>query len=162
MRPFECPIGTAPIPIPKHPVVRVDHKWQHPSSQLLRQLHQNFSWLSSFWKTGFWNHPKLSLNPLAFAKSKVNQTLAAFDAIIMECQDIFVKKTKDYGTAWRILRPASQPIRSSSKRSAFVIYNQIAGAKKLKKAWMLSSLAFINYALMALITTQTPSGGYWV
>ena len=39
---------TAPIPIPKHPVVRVDHKWPHPSSQLLRQLHQNFSWLSSF------------------------------------------------------------------------------------------------------------------
>jgi hypothetical protein len=34
-------------------------------------------------------------------------TSQEFDAIIAVCKSLFLKKTKDYGTAWRILRPAS-------------------------------------------------------
>ena len=30
-----------------------------------------------------------------------------YDSIITECEDIFLKKTKDYGTAWRVLRSIS-------------------------------------------------------
>jgi len=30
-----------------------------------------------------------------------------YDLIIGECEDIFLKKTKDYGTAWRVLRAIS-------------------------------------------------------
>ncbi len=30
-----------------------------------------------------------------------------YDTIIKECADIFLKKTKDYGTAWRVLRTIS-------------------------------------------------------
>jgi Nucleotide modification associated domain 1 len=30
-----------------------------------------------------------------------------YDLIIKECEDIFLKKTKDYGTAWRVLRAIS-------------------------------------------------------
>lgn len=30
-----------------------------------------------------------------------------YDLIIKECEDIFFKKTKDYGTAWRVLREIS-------------------------------------------------------
>lgn len=32
------------------------------------------------------------------------QTLEEFNQIIERCQSLFEKKTKDYGTAWRILR----------------------------------------------------------
>ena len=30
-----------------------------------------------------------------------------YDDIIKACKDIFIKKTKDYGTSWRVLRPIS-------------------------------------------------------
>ncbi|RKD18620.1 hypothetical protein BCY91_14875 [Pelobium manganitolerans] len=36
-----------------------------------------------------------------------NNTSAEFDAVISTCKTLFIKKTKDYGTAWRILRPSS-------------------------------------------------------
>src|SRR5688572_12917254 len=35
------------------------------------------------------------------------ETNEQYDAIIRKCEDIFVKKTKDYGTSWRVLRPIS-------------------------------------------------------
>ena len=37
----------------------------------------------------------------------VNNTAEEYDAVIKTCRDLFIKKTKDYGTAWRILRPSS-------------------------------------------------------
>ena len=30
-----------------------------------------------------------------------------YDSVIKECEDIFLKKTRDYGTAWRVLRSIS-------------------------------------------------------
>jgi hypothetical protein len=34
-------------------------------------------------------------------------TSQEFDSVIAVCRSLFLKKTNDYGTAWRILRPAS-------------------------------------------------------
>ncbi|WP_423148538.1 DUF1599 domain-containing protein [Rubrolithibacter danxiaensis] len=34
-------------------------------------------------------------------------TTAEYEAVIKVCKELFLKKTKDYGTAWRILRPSS-------------------------------------------------------
>jgi hypothetical protein len=34
-------------------------------------------------------------------------TNSQYDRIMKECQDIFLKKTQDYGTAWRVLREIS-------------------------------------------------------
>ena len=34
-------------------------------------------------------------------------TSAQYDRIISHCQQLFAKKTADYGTSWRIMRPAS-------------------------------------------------------
>lgn len=36
-----------------------------------------------------------------------NNTAQEYDDVIAVCKSLFLKKTKDYGTAWRILRPAS-------------------------------------------------------
>jgi len=30
-----------------------------------------------------------------------------YDVVIKQCEDVFLKKTRDYGTAWRVLRPIS-------------------------------------------------------
>lgn len=35
------------------------------------------------------------------------QTSTAYDKVIAICQSLFLNKTRDYGTAWRILRPSS-------------------------------------------------------
>ncbi len=43
----------------------------------------------------------------------MSKTNTQYTNVINVCRDIFSKKTKDYGTAWRILRP------SSLNRSAF-------------------------------------------
>lgn len=37
----------------------------------------------------------------------INNTAEEYDWVIKSCRDLFLKKTKDYGTAWRILRPSS-------------------------------------------------------
>lgn len=37
----------------------------------------------------------------------INNTAEEYDAVLKICRDLFLKKTKDYGTAWRILRPSS-------------------------------------------------------
>jgi hypothetical protein len=37
----------------------------------------------------------------------MSSTNQAYDAAILACRDIFFKKTKDYGTAWRVLRTIS-------------------------------------------------------
>jgi hypothetical protein len=34
----------------------------------------------------------------------MSQTSIQYDEAIASCRDIFIKKTKDYGTAWRVLR----------------------------------------------------------
>ena len=35
------------------------------------------------------------------------ETNLQYDQAVAKCQDIFIKKTKDYGTAWRVLRTIS-------------------------------------------------------
>ena len=37
----------------------------------------------------------------------MSQTNVQYDAAIAACRDIFIKKTKDYGTSWRVLRTIS-------------------------------------------------------
>lgn len=37
----------------------------------------------------------------------MSNTNAQFDEAVKSCKDIFIKKTKDYGTSWRVLRTIS-------------------------------------------------------
>ena len=37
----------------------------------------------------------------------MTNTAAEYEAVINICKGLFIKKTRDYGTAWRILRPES-------------------------------------------------------
>lgn len=73
-----------------------------------------------------------------------------FDHIITICKDIFAKKMKDYGTAWRILRPSSitdqifikiQRIRSIETK----------GFSKVDEGIRDEYIGIINYASMGII-----------
>jgi Nucleotide modification associated domain 1 len=37
----------------------------------------------------------------------MSDTNRQYDRAVQDCRDIFIKKTKDYGTSWRVLRPIS-------------------------------------------------------
>src|SRR5579875_2804521 len=37
----------------------------------------------------------------------MSNTNQQYDSIIKQCEEIFIKKTKDYGTSWRVLRSIS-------------------------------------------------------
>ncbi|MFX8895336.1 nucleotide modification associated domain-containing protein, partial [Acinetobacter baumannii] len=37
----------------------------------------------------------------------MSNTNEQYDIAVQQCKDIFLKKTKDYGTAWRVLRTIS-------------------------------------------------------
>lgn len=80
----------------------------------------------------------------------MNNTSQQFDANMKICREIFYKKAKDYGTAWRILRP------SSLTDQIFIKANRIRsieekGTQKIEEDIKGEFIAIINYSVMALI-----------
>ena len=37
----------------------------------------------------------------------MTETNEQYEEVIRECRELFLKKTRDYGTSWRVLRPIS-------------------------------------------------------
>jgi hypothetical protein len=83
-------------------------------------------------------------------------TEAQYDAIIGQCLDIFCKKTSDYGTAWRVLRPISiidqiyikaQRIRTIQEKGKQRIGDDIRG----------EFIGIINYGIIGLIQLELGS-----
>ena len=78
------------------------------------------------------------------------QTVGEYKEVIKACKDIFLKKTKDYGTAWRILRLPSMTdqiyIKAQRIRSI-----QEKGTQKVDEGITGEFLAIINYCVIALI-----------
>jgi len=87
------------------------------------------------------------------------QTVGEYKQVIKACKDIFLKKTKDYGTAWRILRLPSitDQIYIKAQRIRSI---QDKGTQKVDEGISGEFLAIINYCVIALIqmnlTTDDP------
>jgi len=80
-------------------------------------------------------------------------TLNQFDAVIKICSDIFEKKMKDYGSAWRILRTTSLTdqiyIKANRIRSI-----DTKGEHKVDEGIRPEFIGIINYSIMALIQLE--------
>ena len=78
-----------------------------------------------------------------------------YDKVIASCKDIFIKKTKDYGTAWRILRTISivDQIFIKAQRIRTI---QEKGAQKVADDISTEFRGIINYALIGLIQLGLP------
>lgn len=83
----------------------------------------------------------------------MKKTNIQYQEVISKAKEIFVLKTKDYGTAWRILRPSSltdqifikaSRIRSIQEKKSMQINESIEG----------EFLAIINYCVMAMIQLE--------
>jgi len=80
-------------------------------------------------------------------------TSQQYDEVIAKCTDIFSKKTKDYGTAWRILRT------SSLTDQIFIKANRIrtiqeTGESKVGEGIEPEFIGIINYCVMAIIQLE--------
>lgn len=79
-----------------------------------------------------------------------NSTLHEYKELISSCKEVFEKKTKDYGTAWRVLRP------SSITDQIFIKANRIRsiqekGQQKVEDSIAEEFLGIINYCIIAMI-----------
>ena len=80
-------------------------------------------------------------------------TIEQYKTAIIKCKDIFEKKTKDYGTAWRILRT------SSLTDQIFIKANRIrtiqeTGESKVGEGIEPEFIGIVNYCVMALIQLE--------
>lgn len=87
----------------------------------------------------------------------MEKTLQEYDAIVRECREIFVKKTKDYGTAWRILRPSSLTDQLLIKARRIREIEE-KGEQKIKEGVDVEYIALVNYSIMALVQLFLPLG----
>ena len=80
----------------------------------------------------------------------MNQTNTAYTNVINVCRDIFSKKTKDYGTAWRILRPSSLTDQLFIKAQRIRTIQE-TGENKVGENIEDEFIAIVNYCIMAII-----------
>ncbi len=80
----------------------------------------------------------------------MNTTASQYDTVITSCKDVFIKKARDYGTAWRVLRTISivdqifikaQRIRTIQEKKQQKVADDIGAEFK----------GIINYAIIGLI-----------
>ncbi len=82
-----------------------------------------------------------------------NNTSLQFDEIISDCRETFLAKMRDYGTAWRILRP------SSLTDQIYIKANRIRSIQELPEQKVEEGIhpefvGIINYSIMALIQLE--------
>lgn len=80
----------------------------------------------------------------------MSNTNTEYANVINVCRDIFTKKTKDYGTAWRILRPSSLTDQLFIKAQRIRTIQE-TGENKVGENIEDEFVAIVNYCLMAII-----------
>jgi hypothetical protein len=91
--------------------------------------------------------------------NNLSNTATEYEAVINICKGLFMKKTRDYGTAWRVLRPESitdqifikaQRIRTLEEKKVSKIDEDITG----------EYIGIVNYCVIAMMqldsTPETP------
>ena len=80
----------------------------------------------------------------------MQQTITQYDSIINNCKDIFAKKLKDYGSAWRILRISSLTDQIFIKAQRIRSIEQ-KGYQKIDEGTRNEFIGIVNYAVIGLI-----------
>jgi hypothetical protein len=86
----------------------------------------------------------------------MSQTNKEYANVINVCRDIFSKKTKDYGTAWRVLRPSSLTDQIFIKAQRIRTLQE-TGENKVGESAEDEFKAIVNYCIMAIIQLRETS-----
>ena len=83
----------------------------------------------------------------------MKDTSAQYDAVVEECRSLFIKKMKDYGCAWRILRLPSLTDQIFIKAQCIrgLQENEV---RKVDEGEVPEFIGIINYSVMALIQLE--------
>ncbi len=80
----------------------------------------------------------------------MNKTSSQYNTALNTCKDIFIKKMKDYGTAWRVLRTSS--ITDQLFIKAQRIRNiEDKGTQKVNEDIRSEYIGIVNYSIIGLI-----------
>jgi uncharacterized membrane protein len=80
----------------------------------------------------------------------MSKTAAQYDFITKLCKDIFIKKMKDYGTAWRILRTSSITDQIFIKAQRIRNIEQ-KGIQKVQEDIRSEYIGIVNYSVIGLV-----------
>ena len=85
-----------------------------------------------------------------------SKTISEYKEVIKACKEVFEKKTRDYGTAWRILRLPSitDQIMIKAQRIRSI---QEKGFQKVDDDIPNEFFGIVNYCIMAIIQMEMPS-----
>jgi Nucleotide modification associated domain 1 len=83
-----------------------------------------------------------------------------YDEAVRSCEDIFLKKTKDYGPSWRVYRTISvvDQIYIKAKRIRTI---QQKGVQKIGDDVVSEFKGILNYAVIGLIQLSLPEDEVW-
>ncbi|MCH7535925.1 MAG: DUF1599 domain-containing protein [Bacteroidetes bacterium] len=83
----------------------------------------------------------------------MSNTSEHYSLIINKCKDIFIKKMKDYGSSWRILKPTSltDQIFIKAKRISTIQENK---SQKIEEDIGSEYIGIINYCVIGLIQLE--------
>lgn len=89
----------------------------------------------------------------------MSRTAEQYQQVISSSKDIFIKKTKDYGTSWRVLRPISivDQIFIKAQRIRNI---QELGQQKVDDDISNEFRGIINYGVIALMQMELPNDPY--
>lgn len=99
----------------------------------------------------------LDLSHQVLFKSNMD-TIQEYNSVIKHCQDLFIKKTKDYGTAWRIMRLSSitDQIYIKAQRIRTL---EVKKVSKVGEGVVDEYIGIINYCIMAMIQIDLGEDG---
>jgi hypothetical protein len=80
----------------------------------------------------------------------IEKTIQQYQHQLQKCRDVFQKKTKDYGTSWRVLRTASltDQLFIKAQRIRTIEENQ---DQKISEGVESEFIGLVNYAIIGLI-----------
>lgn len=87
----------------------------------------------------------------------MSDTLASFTNILTKCREIYIAKTTDYGTAWRILRPIALADQLYIKANRIRTIQE-NGETKVGDGVYGEFMAIVNYCIMGLIQINESKG----
>ena len=92
---------------------------------------------------------------LSSKNKEMANTTDQYKEVVGRCMDLYVKKAKDYGTSWRVLRPIS--IVDQIYIKAWRIRQiQEKGVQKIQDSVESEFIGIVNYGIIALIQMVIP------
>lgn len=86
----------------------------------------------------------------------MQRTLDQYDAVVAACRKLFLQKTQDYGTAWRILRPASLTDQLFIKAKRIRNLEE-TGRQQVADGVGEEYVGLVNYSFLALMQLELPA-----